>query len=68
MIRTRTVAASLVVLMLGACGTMEAAKMKATKAMTGVTATECFSSAGTIDNSTGTAMCKMKDGSAKPIK
>ena len=63
---TRIVVTSMFVLMLGACGTMEAKKMEA-KTAAGVSATDCFSNAGTIDNSSGKAVCKMKDGSMKPV-
>jgi|GEM_PF-2185015 len=66
--KLKIIAASITLLMLGACGTMEAAKMKAKSAVSGVTATECFTAGGTIDSSKGAAMCKMKDGSTKPVK
>lgn len=50
-------------LALTACATISE-KMKMSK---GVSATECFSSGGTIDTSSGSSMCVMGEGESKPI-
>ena len=65
---TKLIAATITILMLGACGTMEKTMEKAgmTKSAESVSATDCFTAGGTID--TATSMCKMKDGSTKAIK
>lgn len=58
---------SVILFMLGACSVTESKKMMA-KEVVGIGATDCFAAGGTIDSSGGASMCKMKDGSAKPIK
>lgn len=65
--RKKTIAiASIMMLTLGACGAM-GDKMMAKKQPAGIGASECFAAGGTIDNTSGSAMCKMKDGAMKPI-
>ncbi len=57
-----TAAAVLMLFTLSACGTL--AKMNEPD---GMSATDCFTAGGTIDNTGDTAMCKMGDDEAKPI-
>ena len=64
---TKTIAvASIMLFTLGACSTVSEKMDKMTKPA-GISAVDCFSAGGTIDNASGASMCKMKDGSQKPV-
>lgn len=59
---TTTAAALMMLLTLSACATMN--KMVEPK---GMSATECFTAGGVIDNAGETAMCKMGEDESMPI-
>jgi len=67
--KTTIAAVSTVLLMLGGCGATGEKKMekKMVKEAAGTTVGECFRAGGSIEQPGGKPVCKMKDGSMKPI-
>ena len=65
----KTIAATSVLLFtLGGCGVAEKMTEKVTGKTAAMSVPDCFAAGGTIERSSGEGMCKMKDGSMKPVQ